>query len=112
MCDTNQAMKILKQVYHEDKSILGEIKAAYLYGSYARGDYHGESDVDIMLVVPLPQEEIAKLRMDLAKVASRISLEQDVTVSVTVKPEEQFLRYQTVLPYYQNVLREGIQYAG
>jgi len=45
-------------------------------------------------------------------VTSRLSLEHDITVSVTVKPLEQFQRYQTALPYYQNVVREGIRYAG
>ena len=43
---------------------------------------------------------------------SRLSLEHDITVSVTVKPLEQFRRYQTALPYYRNVVREGIRYAG
>ena len=46
------------------------------------------------------------------KVTSRLSLEHDITVSVTVKPLEQFRRYQTALPYYRNVVREGIRYAG
>lgn len=41
-----------------------------------------------------------------------MSLEHDITVSVTVKPLEQFRRYQTALPYYRNVVREGIRYAG
>ena len=34
------------------------------------------------------------------------------TVPVTVKPLEQFRRYQTALPYYRNVVREGICYEG
>ena len=65
-----------------------------------------------MLTVDLEQAEIAKHRNDVAKVTSRLSLEHDVTVSVTVKPLEQFRHYQTALPYYQNVVREGIRYAG
>ena len=39
-------------------------------------------------------------------------LDESITVSVTVKPLEQFRRYQTALPYYRNVVREGIRYAG
>ena len=41
-----------------------------------------------------------------------LSLEHDIIVSVTVKPLEQFCRYQTALPYYQNVVWEGIRYTG
>ena len=71
-----------------------------------------KSDIDILLTVDLEQAEIAKHRNDVAKVTSRLSLEHDITVSVTVKPLEQFRRYQTALPYYRNVVREGIRYAG
>ena len=112
MCDTNQAMIILKKVYEEDERILGVINQAFLYGSYARGDYSPESDVDIMLLVPMSQEEIADHRMSLAEVSSRLSLEHDVTVSVMVEPEEQFNRYKNLLPFYKNVLNEGVRYAG
>lgn len=74
--------------------------------------YSRHCDIDILLTVDLEQAEIAKHRNDVAKVTSRLSLEHDITVSVTVKPLEQFRRYQTALPYYRNVVREGIRYAG
>ena len=112
MCTRNQAEEILHSVYHACSPIFGRIHDAYLYGSYARGDFNPESDIDILLTVGLEQAEIAKHRNDVAKVTSRLSLEHDITVSVTVKPLEQFRRYQTALPYYRNVVREGIRYAG
>ena len=112
MCTRNQAEEILHSVYDACRPIFGCIHDAYLYGSYARGDFTPESDVVILLTVDLEQAEIAKHRNDVAKVTSRLSLEHDITVSVTVKPLEQFQRYQTSLPYYQNVVREGIRYAG
>ena len=112
MCTKNQAENILHIVYDTCSPIFGRIHDAYLYGSYARGDFTPESDIDILLTVDMGQTEIAKHRNDVAKVTSQLSLEHDITVSVTVKPLEQFLRYQTTLPYYQNVVREGIRYAG
>ena len=112
MCDTNQALRIFRQVYKANESVLGEIKEAYLDGSYARGDYTDESDIDIILLVPMPQESIAEHRREISKISSRVSLENDVTVSVMVEPFEQFKRYSDILPFYQNVIREGIRYAG
>jgi hypothetical protein len=44
----------------------------------------------------------------ISKISSRLSLEYDLTFSVTVKPLEQFVRYSSILPYYQNVIKEGI----
>ena len=95
MCTRNQEEEILHSVYHACSPIFGRIHDAYLYGSYARGDFNPESDIDILLTVDLEQAEIAKHRNDVAKVTSRLSLEHDITVSVTVKPLEQFRRYQT-----------------
>lgn len=111
MCTQNEAVVILREVYEGCEVIFGSIKEAYLYGSYARGDYHEESDVDILLTVEQPQSVISKRRMDIARLSSDLSLQHDITVSISVKPAEQFERYNTVLPFYQNVVREGIKYA-
>ncbi len=112
MCNQNQAILILGEVHSCCAAIFGNaIQDAFLYGSYARGDYHAESDVDILLTVNMMPEAIAKLREPVGVVASNLSLKHDVTVSVTVKSFAQFNEYSGVLPYYQNVLREGIRYA-
>lgn len=50
--------------------------------------------------------------MAVAEIASDLSLEHDVTVSISVKSAELFEKYQNVLPFYQNVIREGVKYAG
>lgn len=110
MCDQNEALLILKEVFHLCKELMPEIKSAYLYGSYARGDYHVESDVDILLTADLTQTEIERRCMEIARISSAVSLEHDITVSVSVKPEKNFLEYTPVLPFYQNVLRDGIAY--
>ena len=90
----------------------GRIRDAYLYGSYARGDYHEESDVDILLTADASAEEISRHRDAVAHVSSELSLANDVTVSLTVKPYAQFLRYGEAMPYYRNVRTEGIRYDG
>ena len=112
MCNKNEALEILHQVYDRCKKVFGKIEKCYLYGSYARGDYHSESDVDILLTVKMSTEEIESYGMDVAKISSDLSLEHDVMVSIAVKPAEQFERYREILPYYQNVVNEGIRYAG
>jgi len=112
MCNQNQAVAIMGEVFVRCIPVFGDaLKDAYLYGSYARGDYHAESDIDILLTVDLDAEQIRQMRNHIAVVSSELSLKHDITVSVTVKPLEQFVRYAAVLPYYKNVLGEGIRYA-
>ena len=63
MCTRNQAFEILKIVYHACDPILGHsIHDAILYGSYARGDFTAESDIDILLTADLTQEQIVSQR--------------------------------------------------
>lgn len=111
MCTKSEAMIVLQEVYEGCLAIFGKIKDAYLYGSYARGDYHEESDVDILLTVDQPQSVISNHRSDIAELSSELSLKHDITVSISVKPTEQFERLMDVLPFYKNVKREGIKYA-
>lgn len=111
MCTQNQAISILHEVYNACDPIFGaNLREGFLYGSYARGDYHAESDIDILLTVDMSPEDICNYRRAVAKVTSDLSLKHDVTISVAVKAKQQFEKYANDLPYYQNVLREGIRY--
>ena len=107
MCDRLEAMRILGEVYHACSSVL-PIQDAYLYGSYARGDYRKDSDVDIMLVTPLSEEEVRRRRRAVSNIVGELCLDHDVTISVAVRSRAQFRPHS--LPYYQNVVREGIRY--
>ena len=112
MCGKNTVICILEEAYSACASIFKEyIKEAYLYGSYARGDYSKESDVDILVTVALDRTELSKYRNALASVSSDLSLKHNVTVSLIVKPYDEFTLYSSTLPFYMNVIKEGIRYA-
>ncbi len=111
MCDQNTAVQILEETYCACKAaFLKPVQQAYLFGSYARGDYHAESDIDILLTVD-EDGSLAEYRRAAARISSELSLKYDIMVSVTVKQEAQFRRYADVLPFYRNVLEEGICFA-
>ena len=110
MCQ-DDAIRVLGEVYGGCSSVFPvPIHDAYLYGSFARGDYHDESDVDILLTVDMGLEQIAACRRAVSHVVSEISLQYDCTVSVIVKPLAQFQQYRDDLPFYRNIWKEGIRY--
>jgi len=87
-----------------------KLKNVILYGSYARGDYDDESDIDIMVVVDAPAIELAKYRDEISRLSSRLSLETDdcVTISIFLQDRETFTKYKDALPFFSNVLSEGV----
>ena len=105
-------MKVLYDVYICCSNIYGNrLSDVYLYGSYALGDYDNESDVDILVTANIDTPEHGDYFNKISILSSRLSLKYDLTVSVSVKPQKQFLRYAATLPFYINVLKEGIKCA-
>ena len=112
MCAQNEAVQILAEVCRAfEGHFPHKLREAYLYGSYARGDYDAESDVDVLLTVDEAPDRLREYRRTLAAINSELSLAHDVTVSATLVPTSQFERYADVLPYYRNVRLEGVRYA-
>lgn len=111
MCTRNQAITVLGEVYNSCREIFNNsLKDAYLYGSYARGDYNDESDIDILLTVDMDRVELSKYRNSIGSLTSELSLKYGVTVSVTAKPLDQFTQYVNILPFYKNVVNDGVRY--
>ena len=52
MCTKNELNSILQKLTQIYRSVYGEnLVQVILYGSYARGDYHTDSDVDVVAIV-------------------------------------------------------------
>ena len=112
MCERNDAIQIFNQVCEScNQSFEHKIQDAYLYGSFARGDNHDGSDIDIFLTVDATPEELRPYRLAAARICSELGLEHDVMISTAIEPMSRFRRYADVLPYYRNVITEGIPYA-
>ena len=80
----------------------------YLFGSYARGDYDSESDIDFLIIADTSQEEACAKHTEIRNKMPGIDLEFDLLVSCCVTSNEFFNQYINVLPFYSNVVKEGI----
>ncbi len=104
---------IASEVYEELVKLFGgEIKSIILYGSYARGDFNSESDVDIMILLNCEQNEIMKRRKEISRIASRIGLRNDVMVSLLARNCADYEKQMKYQPFYQNIEKEGMKIYG
>ena len=111
MCTRADLEMITTSVRDEALRIFSDkLNSVILYGSYARGDNDSESDIDLMLLIDIPAEQHSGYLDAIAKVASRLSLESDdcVTISVSMQDLQTFEKYKAILPYYRNVVSEGV----
>ena len=81
---------LLSHVQSELKKFLGEkLKRLIIYGSYSRGDYDDESDLDLMALVdaPHPDETYEEQVLD---VMVNLSLEHDAVLSIFLENEHEY----------------------
>lgn len=105
----NKNNNIILAFSNEVKKIFGnKLKKIILYGSYARGDYNADSDIDIMILTTFTDEEIEKIENIIFDLAFDFQMRYLVDISVIIKNEEQFNYWLGALPFYDNVQREGI----
>lgn len=81
----------------------------YLYGSYARGDYDTESDIDIAAIVRGERPELQNQLKKIWDLVSDLELGYEVIISPTVIPYNEFETYKDILPYYRNIAQEGVK---
>ncbi|MCM1282571.1 MAG: nucleotidyltransferase domain-containing protein [Muribaculaceae bacterium] len=104
---------ITAEIVEETRKLLkGNIYKILLYGSYARGDFDNESDIDIMIIMNCQKEEVCRYRKQVSRVASRIGLENDIEISLLLRDRNTFEQSGDVLPFYKNIQREGVALYG
>lgn len=87
------------------KQYSNKIKQIILYGSYARGDFTKDSDIDLLVLVDKTLDPW-QVRKSLSDLLFEILLEHNELISVIVLPEDFLLNFN--YPFLLNVKREGI----
>lgn len=100
---------LLLQYLTEVRKIYGShLKSVILYGSYARGDYTKDSDIDIMILVDLPDEKLDSYLDSLSELGFQYNVKHDIWIMPIVKNIEHFQYWGSAYPFYKNVQKEGV----
>ena len=109
MCTPNKLESLLSETAAGLRDIFGDkLDSVILYGSYARGDYDEESDVDVMAKLYLTADEIRPYRQKVSEMAFEIGLKYDILLSIKLQDKAMFDRYFDAMPFFRNVAKDGV----
>lgn len=104
---------VKKGVVDKGLQLIGnKIYKIILYGSYARGDFEEDSDVDIMMLLDCPRSELQTYLNQVNEISSDVGLENDVMVSLLLNDKDTFYGKMDLLPFFQNIQNDGVVFYG
>lgn len=105
----NKMQNLIEQYISCVKKIYGcHLKKVILYGSYARGDFSEDSDIDLMVLVDCKEGEEKQFSDSLSEVGFNYNVDYGLWFMPTVKNIDHFTYWKKEYPFYANVDREGI----
>lgn len=104
---------LIEQYVVEIKKIYRDhLRQIILYGSYARGDFRPDSDIDIMILLDISDLELKKYSQQLSYMTYDFNLDNDIDIKPIAKSEELFNKWIVNYPFYANIHREGVMLYG
>ena len=81
--------EVMESFASQAKSVYGtKLHQIVLYGSCARGDYQQDSDIDVMLLLNVGQDQLAEERKKVFDIADEIDLKYDVVLEQILEHDE------------------------
>lgn len=101
---------ILQKYIEEICCIYGDhVRQIILFGSYARGDFHEDSDIDIMILTDMDPVDEKVYGNKLSDITFDYLMDYDVDIKPMAVNENHFNSWYDVYPFYKNVNTEGIR---
>jgi len=72
------------------------------------GDYNESSDIDIMILVDLDEDEKIKKLEEISYFSADLGLEYNIILSPIIKNIDKFNSWLDVKSFYMNVVNEGV----
>lgn len=104
--------EVMKLFAAEARRIYGSsLKEIILYGSCARGDFSDDSDIDVLVLLNVPPEDISLQRHRIQAVTDQLDLDYDVVLTPVFQNCDVYSKYTPVSVFYQNIQKEGVKIA-
>ena len=105
-----QAMqRLIEQYIFEIKKIYGShLRKVILYGSYARGDFKPDSDMDIMILADIQPEEISNLADRIYDITYDFEVKYEMEINPSIQSIQVYEQWKGVYPFFMNIEKDGV----
>ena len=102
-------LDLIEQYVEAVKKIYGShVRQIILYGSYARGDFRPDSDVDIMILLDMSDLELKAYAQQLSYMTYDFNMDNDLDIKPIAKSEAHFKKWIVNYPFYSNAYKDGV----
>ena len=99
------------------KIYVGELKSVYsdcliqvsLFGSYARGDYRNDSDIDVFVLVKGMDCDLEKFSDKFYEMSFEFNMKYDVDIQTVVMSTEYYNKWKYVHPLLLNIKEDEVR---
>jgi predicted nucleotidyltransferase len=104
---------ILVEIESNLRKIYGsKLMKIILYGSYARGEQVQGSDLDVMVLLNMDEEEFKKYSEQVLDLAVDLTTRYGIVVSIQENNIDFFNKWVDTLPFFNSVSNEGVELYG
>ena len=109
VCMPKKIEDLLKLYRAEVENVTeAKVKKVILYGSYARGDFRPDSDIDVMILVDTDRAGVSPLEKKICDVTYDFNDEHGTDIMPVVQSNTHFDYWKKADMFYRNVEKDGV----
>lgn len=79
-----------------------------LYGSYARGDFNQDSDMDIMILADVQPEEVSYYADKVYDITYDFEMQYEMEINPSVQSTQIYNQWKNAYPFFINIEKDGV----
>ncbi len=84
------------------------LKKVILYGSYARGDFKRDSDIDIMILADIQPKEVSNYADKIYDITYDFEEQYEMEINPSIQSIKIYEQWKNVYPFFMNIEKDGV----